>query len=71
MASYAFGESAEHAKDEDAKRLFYTLGAQVFDFEMYQAYKARILESGNVTVTKEDFLFYLTHEKLPLHLQDH
>lgn len=71
MASYAFGEAAAENRDEVTRNIFHSLGAQVLDYEGYQAYKARILETGNLAITKEDFLYYLRHEKLPPHLQDH
>jgi len=70
VALHAFAEAAEKDHAIVAENARY-LASSVIDRVIYRQHVARVLKSGNLRITREDFEHYLATSKLPEYLADH
>lgn len=71
MALHAFAEVALGHDDVINSERAQRMADDILHLATYQEYKARILPSGNLTVTEADLRHYLATTDLPGYLKDH
>jgi len=71
MALHAFAESAAQDGEHELSARASTLAVSGLSTELYKEYKARILPTGNLAITRDDLQHYMDHEVLPPYLGDH